>query len=305
MIVAVLGAKGQLGSDIIRAAALGEGGIQTVSLHRGDLDVRDLQAIPGVLEEKRFDVLVNCTGYHKTDEVEAHATEAFQINSHAVRVLANVCKARGARFLHISTDYVFDGESRRPYCETDSTAPLNVYGASKLLGEKLAQREERNGTLIVRVASLFGVAGSSGKGGNFVETILKKGRESGEVRVVNDVTMSPTSTIDAGRAILGLLLRNAEGGIYNVVNTGAATWFEFARQIIEEAGVAASVIPVTSGEYPTVAVRPAYTVLDNRKTSQIVGEIPDWKQALREYLIEKGHMRYAQVRPRGARLSSN
>jgi len=294
MIVAVLGANGQLGSDILRAAAAGGFGIETLALCRKDLDVCDLGAIPGALARKQFDVLINCTGYHRTDEVEAHATEAFRINAHAAGALAKACKARGARFVHISTDYVFDGETRRPYKEMDQATPLNVYGASKLLGEKLAQREHGDGTLIVRVASLFGLAGSSGKGGNFVETILKRGRESGEVRVVNDITMSPTSTLDAARVILDLLRKDAKNGIYHVVNSGAATWFEFARRIIEEAGVAAKVTPMTSGEYPTAAVRPGYTVLDNRKTAQIVGEIADWKDALRQYLEEKGHVRPAQ-----------
>jgi dTDP-4-dehydrorhamnose reductase len=304
MIVAVLGANGQLGSEILQAAGTGVYGFETRGLCRNDLDVCDLGAIPGALAEERFDVLINCTGYHKTDEVEAHATEAFRINAHAVAALAKSCKVRGARFVQISTDYVFDGEGQRPHAETDEASPLNVYGASKLLGEKLAQRENGDGTLIVRVASLFGVAGSSGKGGNFVETMLKKSRESGEVRVVNDVTMSPTSTADAAQMILGLLRGNASSGIYHVVNSGAATWFEFAQQIIEEAGVAARVIPVTSGEYPTAAVRPAYTVLDNRKASQIVGDIPHWKHALREYLIKKGSMQVAHVRSRRAGPSS-
>ena len=304
MIVAVVGANGQLGSDILRAAAAEGFGIETLALCRDDLDVCELGAIPGALARERFDVLINCTGYHKTDEVEAHATEAFRINAHAAGALAKACKARGARFVQISTDYVYDGESRRPYVETDEAGALNVYGASKLLGEKLAQREHDDGTIIVRVASLFGVAGSSGKGGNFVETILKKGRETGEVRVVNDVTMSPTSTADAARVILGLLRKDAGVGIYHVVNSGAASWFEFAQQIIEEAGVAAKVIPVTSGEYPTAAVRPAHTVLDNRKVSQIAGDVPHWKHALREYLREKGHIQFAQARSRGAGPSS-
>jgi len=293
MIIAVLGANGQLGSDLVRAA--GSSGVEVLALCRKDLDVFDLGAIPEALGKRRFDVLVNCTSYHKTDEVEEHATEAFRINAHAVGALAKACRLCGARFVQVSTDYVFDGESTRPYEETDYTSPLNVYGASKLLGEKLALLECGEATLIARVASLFGVAGSRGKGGNFVETILKKGKESGEVRVVNDITMSPTSTADAARAVLSLLRKNAGSGIYHVVNSGAATWYEFARQILEEAGIAAKVTPVTSGEYPTKALRPACTVLDNRKTAQIVGEIVDWKVALRKYLALKGHVQLDSI----------
>ncbi len=294
MIVAVLGANGQLGSDIIRAAAAADRRIETLALCRKDLDVCDLASAPAILAKHRFDVLINCSSYHKTDEVEAHATEAFRINAHAVGAMAKACKVRGARFMHISTDYVFDGESQRPYTETDDATPLNVYGASKLLGEKLALREYGDGTLIARVASLFGVAGSSGKGGNFVETILKKGRESDEVRVVNDITMSPTSTADAARAILTLLEKETPSGIYHVVNSGSATWFDLAQQIIDETGISVKAVPLSSEQYPTVALRPMYSVLDNRKACQIVGKIPHWRNALRRYLMEKGNVPLAQ-----------
>jgi dTDP-4-dehydrorhamnose reductase len=289
MIVAVLGGNGQLGSDTVRVAKEFRN-LETLALTRKDLDVCELDSISEVLSRKKFDVLVNCTSYHKTDEVEERATEAFHINAHAVKVMAKACKTRGARFVHLSTDYVFDGESGRPYTETDYASPVNVYGASKLLGEKLVLREHPGGTLIVRVASLFGVARSSCKGANFVETILRKARETGEVHVVNDVTMSPTSTADAARIILKLLARDAPAGVYHVVNSAAATWFEFARQIVEEAGVKANVIPTTSAEYPTVAIRPAYSALDNRKAAEIVGEIPSWRDALQRYLIDKGHV---------------
>lgn len=293
MIVAVLGANGQLGSDLVRTAREFRG-VETLALTRKDLDVCELPSIPSFLGQKEFDALVNCTSYHKTDEVEGRATEAFQINAHAVQALARICKAKRARFVHLSTDYVFDGESKRPYVETDPANPVNVYGASKLLGEKFAMREYPEGTLIVRAASLFGVAGSSGKGGNFVETILRKAKETAEVRVVNDVTMSPTSTADAARVILTLVEKDAAPGIYHVVNSGSATWFEFAREIVEGAGVAARVVPTTSAEYPTVAIRPAYSALDNQKTVAITGEIPCWADGLRRYLIEKGHVELAQ-----------
>jgi len=294
MIVAVLGANGQLGSDLVRTASVMDGGLETLALTRKDLDVCSLSAIPTVLSGLECNALVNCTGYHKTDEVEGRATEAFQINAHAVAVMAKVCRARRIRFVHISTDYVFDGESRRPYLETDPANPLNVYGASKLLGERLALREYGDGTLIARVASLFGVAGSSGKGGNFIETILRRGKETGEVRVVNDIAMSPTCTADVARAILGALRQGAPAGIYHLVNSGSATWFEFAKQILHEAGVKARVVPVSSEEYPTVALRPPYTVLNNEKISQFVGELPHWKTALCQYLQEKGHVSIAQ-----------
>ncbi len=290
MKVLILGANGQLGSDLLRLCQSRSGDTGLVPLYRDDLDVANLESIPKVLKNYTFDVLINCTGYHKTDEVELHATEAILINAHAVRALGQACKSAGVRFVHVSTDYVFGGDKARPYVETDCPNPLNVYGASKLLGENLGLREYPDSTLILRVASLFGIAGASGKGGNFVETMLRVGKEKGQLRVVNDIKMSPTSTADAARIILFLVEKAAPAGIYHVVNSGQATWFEFAREIVRQAGIRAHVTAVTSEEFPTVAVRPSYSVLDNSKASSIVGKIPPWDQALNRYLKERGHI---------------
>ena len=144
--------------------------------------------------------------------------------------------------------------------------------------------------MIVRVASLFGVAGASGKGGNFVETILRVAKEKGEVRVVNDLTMSPTATMDVARIILSLIARVAAPGVYHAVNSGEATWCEFAQQIVHRAGIAAKVVAISSKEHPMAAARPAYSVLNNAKAAAIVGRIPPWEDALERYLREKGHI---------------
>jgi dTDP-4-dehydrorhamnose reductase len=291
MKVLVLGANGQLGSDILRFHRECSNGMEMVALSRKELDISAASAIGVALSDYPFDVLINCTGYNKVDEAENHATEAFAINAHAPQRMAAVCKARGALFVHISTDYVFDGRSRTPYVETDAPSPLNVYGASKLLGESLVLREYAEGSLIARVASLFGIAGSSGKGGNFVETILRLAREKGEARVVDDIRMSPTSTADAAKALLALIHQRAAPGIYHVVNSGDATWFEFAQEIIRQAGIAAKAVPITSQEFSSPAARPAYSVLDNQKVAKIVGSIPHWQEALNRYLARKGHVR--------------
>lgn len=290
MRILVLGANGQLGSDLLRACKSQFITAETIALYRHDLDVSNLAGIEPGLSGYEFEVLINCTSYHKTDEAEMRATEAFAINAHAPRRVAAACKAKGARFIHISTDYVFDGGNSRPYVESDGVSPLNVYGSSKLLGENLVLREYPEGSVIIRVASLFGIAGSSGKGGNFVETMLRLAREKGEVRVVNDIRMSPTNTADAARAILSLIEQHAAPGVYHVVNSGEATWFEFAREIISQAGIPARATPVTSQEFPTVAVRPSYSVLSNEKASKITGHIPHWRDALNRYLSEKGHL---------------
>ena len=288
MKVVVLGPNGQLGSDIFAANARNGGGIDIEGVGRDVLDVTDLDRIEGVLGPMSFDALVNCTSYHKTDEVEKNASLAFTINAYAVQRMATVCDGKGARFVHISTDYVFSGDATEPYVEEDQPGPLNVYGASKLMGEGLA-RNAHDDTLVLRVASLFGVAGASGKGGNFVETMIRVGKEKGELRVVDDITMSPTATEDVARALLKMLQTEAPPGIYHVVNSEPATWYRFAVEIVKGAGVRAEVTPVTSEEFPTVAARPPYSVLDNEKVGGIVEGMPSWRDALQRYLRAKGH----------------
>jgi len=286
----VLGANGQLGTDLFRAAERGRTThIELLPISRRELDVSAIETIRPALENRSFDALINCTSYHKTDEVEKNATQAFAINAHAVEAMAQVCYSKNAALIHISTDFVFDGEKGEPYTETDCVGPINVYGASKAMGERLAQLAHER-LYVLRVASLFGVAGASGKGGNFVETILRVGKEKGELRVVDDVMMSPTSTSDVAEMILGLLEHDAEPGIYHAVNSGEATWHEFAREIIRKSAVPAEVIAISSTEYPTAARRPAYSVLDNTKISRLVGEVPHWRDSLMRYLKEKGHL---------------
>jgi dTDP-4-dehydrorhamnose reductase len=287
----LLGPNGQLGHDIRAAhAATGEH-VDLACLGRDQLDVANLAEIPRVLGEIDFDILINCTSYHKTDEVEENASLAIAINSHAVEAMARICKSRGARLVHISTDYVFGGDRTlyRPLLEIDPPRPVNVYGASKALGETLAQHANED-TVILRVASLFGIAGASGKGGNFVETMIRLARERGTLRVVDDQVMSPTATADVASAILKLLIDGAPAGIYHVVNSGAASWYEFAREIIEMTSIDAEIVACRSEDFPTRAARPRHSVLDNNLTCGRLVRMPDWRDALKRYLIAKGHI---------------
>ena len=261
------------------------------ALGRDRLDLAEPEAVESVLEQMDFEALANCTGYHRTDEVEDNATDAFTVNAHAVQAMARVCARKGARFFHVSTDYVFGGGRalRRPLREDDPTAPVNVYGASKAMGETLA-RLESDDVVVLRVASLFGVAGASGKGGNFVETMIRAGRDRGALRVVDDQTMSPTATEDVARVMVRMLRDGCPPGLYHVVNAGSATWFEFAREIVRRAGVEAEVAPCATSEYPARAARPAYSVLDNAKVTAAFGALPPWQDALDRYLRAKGHV---------------
>lgn len=289
MRIVLLGPNGQLGTDI-RAAVDARSGPDLISIGRDKLDVAEPARIPEVLRDVAFDALVNCTSYHRTDEAEDHAGVAFAVNAFAVKAMAEVCAAKRARFVHISTDYVFSGIAREtPYQEVDGIGPLNVYGASKAMGEGLALSAHED-VLILRVASLFGVAGASGKGGNFVETMIRVGRERGVLRVVDDVVMSPTATADVAQRLLDLLEAGAQGGVYHTVNSGSVSWFAFAREIIAAAGVDAKVEPCDSAGYPTKALRPAYSVLDGAKLAAITAPMPDWRDALHRYLRAKGHI---------------
>ena len=290
MKVVLLGPNGQLGHDLLRAHEKSSEPFDLVPLARDKLDVAVPETVERVLAGLHFNVLVNCTGYHKTDEVEDNASLAVAVNTHAVQAMARVCAAKRARLVHISTDYVFGGDVERatPLREDDPTAPVNVYGASKAMGETLA-RLAFDEVVILRVASLFGVAGASGKGGNFVETMIRVGREKGALRVVDDQTMSPTATADVARVVVRMLADGCAPGLYHVVNSGAATWFEFAREIIRRVGVEATVTPCTTGEYPVRAARPRYSVLDNTKVSAAFGALPSWQDALDRYLEAKGY----------------
>jgi dTDP-4-dehydrorhamnose reductase len=285
----LLGPNGQLGSDI-RAInrQIGEP-LSIKPVDRSMIDLSDFEAVSRFLNAEAFDCLINCAAYHRTDEAEQNAPLAFSINARLVQRLAEICADKKARFVHISTDYVFGGQSKRsPLIESDERCPVNVYGASKAAGENFALDTDAD-VLVVRVASLFGVAGVSGKGSNFVETMIRLGRQNGQLRVVDDQVMSPTATADVAGTIIKMLQAGAARGIWNVVNSGAVSWYQFARRIIERSGVRASVAPITSLEFPTPAKRPPYSALSNTKASSAFGGIRCWEDALDDYLVAKGH----------------
>jgi dTDP-4-dehydrorhamnose reductase len=285
----LLGSNGQLGSDICAANHAEGEPLSIKAVDRSTVDLINLDAASDFLREQQFECLINCSSFHKTDDVERNAQLAFTINAHLVQRIAEICAAKHARFVHISTDYVFGGQQKRaPLTELDGKAPINVYGASKAMGEDLALLTGAN-ILVLRVASLFGVAGASGKGGNFVETMIRLGKEKGELRVVDDQTMSPTATTDVANALIKMLRNGVPAGIWNVVNSGSATWYEFAQRIIMRAEIPASVIPVASSAFATLAKRPPYSVLDNSKISAAAGPMRCWQDALDHYLISKGY----------------
>ena len=289
MKIVLLGSNGQLGSDIKQALISKMPVANLIEVNRGTLDVSNVNSVAKVLRDLDFEFLINCTSYHKTDLVEDNAPLAFAINAHSVQAMAQLCDLKQAKFFHFSTDYVFGRDYNHfvPYTEAECVGPVNVYGASKSLGENLSLMVCEN-VFIFRVASLFGLSGSSAKGGNFVETMVKIGSSRGHLKVVSDQLMSPTYTKDVADCILQFVKGDFSSGVYHIVNTGSASWYDFAKEIISQSKIKAVVEACTSEEFSSRAMRPNYSVLDNSKVTNVSGVMmPDWQQSLSRYLRSK------------------
>jgi len=283
MKVAIIGANGQLGSDLVKAF-----GEDAIPLTHEDLDVTEFESLK-ILKDLKPDVIINTAAYHKTDECEENPEKTFLVNSVGARNVALISKEIGAINVYISTDYVFDGTKGEPYTEEDVPNPMNVYGISKYAGELLI-KYITDKHYIIRVSSLFGVAGASGKGGNFVETMIKLAKAGREINVVNDIVMSPTYTRDAALAIKEILEKRLPYGIYHVTNDGFCTWYEFTRAIFEILGWDVEVKPIKASELKRLAKRPMFSALKNEKLEKLGLKMRHWRDALRDYLKEKGYI---------------
>lgn len=287
MKILLLGSNGQLGSDIQRLYNTKYSNYELIALNRNHINVCNLQNIKPYLNSFQFDILINCISYNQTEECEKNQDQAYSINAFAVKEMAEVCKIKAARLIHFSTDYVFGHHQlNEPLKESLSPSPINVYGTSKLMGENLAL-STYNEVLILRTASLFGIAISNSKKDNFVEKIYSAVKKNKCLSVINDIYMSPTSSMDLAQMTYKLIQANAPPGIYHAVNSGQATWFEFAKSIVKQSKISAKLEPISIKEYNSIMQRPLYSVLDNSKIKTIIGNIPNWENALKRYLIEK------------------
>jgi dTDP-4-dehydrorhamnose reductase len=285
--VAVTGANGQLGTDLCRVLH----NFELVPFTHADIEISDLASVREAMVKHRPAVIVNTASYVRVDDCEDEEEKVFAVNARGAGNLAAIAQELGAKLVHMSTDYVFGGEVRQettPYTELDTPVPISVYGRSKLAGEELVRclcvRH-----FIVRVSGLFGTAGSSGKGGNFIETMLRLARERHELRVVSDQIFSPTYAEDAARKIVQLMTTE-HYGIFHVTNRGACSWYEFAAEIFRLAGLPTAVIPITSAEYPQKARRPRYSVLDNYRLRVLgLDDMRSWQEALAHYMAARGH----------------
>jgi dTDP-4-dehydrorhamnose reductase len=280
---AVLGAAGQLGRDLCPRLR-GE----VVPLTRAEADLARPELLREALERVRPDVVVNCAAYNFVDRAENEAEAAFAVNAWGVRALAHTCRDLDCKLLHFSTDYVFglDDGRRLPYAEHDAPGPLSVYGLSKLTGEYLV-RSICPKHFVVRTCGLYGVWGSGGKGGNFVETMLRLAGQGKPLRVVADQVCTPSYTVDVAKAA-ALLVETDVYGLYHLTNTGSCSWYEFAGAIFQLARVQADLSPITSREYGAAARRPSYSVLATEAYARLaLPAPPSWRDALAAYLQER------------------
>ncbi len=285
----LIGASGQLGTDIVAAWPADS----LIPLTITDIDVTDRARVFEVVAEHKPDLVLNTSAFHNVDVCETEPAQAFAVNTIAVKHLADACAEHNAALLHMSTDYVFSGEDRRtPYAETDAPDALNVYGVSKAAGEQLI-RQRLPQHFIIRSSGLFGVAGAAGKGGNFVETMLRLARAGNPITVVNDQTLSPTFTPDLAAKLLELA-RTGRHGTYHITGSGDCTWYDFAREIFAQCALTPDLSPTTTSAFGAKAVRPEYSVLKNEALATIgLTQLRPWREALTDYLIRKGHIKAA------------
>jgi len=280
--ILVLGASGQLGRELLRsrdATAKHE----LVGLQEEHCDIRKPGSVDAALNEITPDAVINCAAWTRVDEAERQPEAAFAVNQAGAANVARACAARRVVLCHMSTDYVFDGSQTSPMDESVEPQPINVYGRSKLAGELEVSALLPDRHLIVRTAWLFGQQGP-----NFVMTILRRAREGGQMRVVDDQMGSPTWTGHLAPAVVRALDIEARGTLH-LTAAGSTTWYGFAKAIVADGGVQeAAIEPIAAAEYPTPARRPTYSVLDNRRWRELGQQpLPPWRDGLRGYLEER------------------
>ena len=285
--VLLTGARGSLARALQNAVPQG---VEVVSFSRGELDIVDSEAVSTAMQNVRPDLVINGAAYNLVDKAETDGMDdALRINALGVGVLARFCREKGVPLAHFSTDFVFDGEKTVPYDENDRPNPLGVYGASKLAGENIALAgSERN--FAIRVCRLFGPVEASKDAigskpvGNFPLMMLNLAQTRPFVRVVNDQIGTPTYTPDLARAVWQLL-QNADGGLFQLSNAGEVAFDEYARAVLEIAGVNCQVQSVSSEEYGAAARRPLYSTMSNKKAENFgVSPLRDWRAALVEFM---------------------
>tara|TARA_R110002111_G_scaffold256015_1_gene322665 strand:- start:660 stop:1517 length:858 start_codon:yes stop_codon:yes gene_type:complete len=282
MRITVIGSQGQLGHDLM--SSLLADGHELTGLTHQQISIEEAASIETALDANAPALVINTAAYNKVDQAESSPEAAFAVNAFGPRNLALYCHQKKIRLMQISSDYVFGLDAARPsaYSEQDAPGPLSAYGQSKLAGEYFV-RALCPQHYVVRTCGLYGKAGKTGNG-NFVETMLRLGKERDELSIINDQHCTPTSTRDLATAITRLI-QTDRFGLYHATNQGQTTWFEFARTIFDLAGIDIKINAISTEQYQAAAERPRFSVLDCSRLQDVSGFLfPDWKTALKTYL---------------------
>lgn len=278
--VLVTGSNGQLGT-CLKDVAKSQEKIAFIFVNSSELDITNKTAVDNFFADKKIDYCVNCAAYTAVDKAESEIKKATKINVEGVQNLANSCNKKNTTLIHISTDFVFDGESQTPYKETDTPNPKSVYGETKLEGEQKIQLAIKK-YFIIRTSWLY-----SEHGNNFMKTMLRLGNELPKLGVVNDQKGTPTYAKNLAIVILKFIeATNLDFGIYHYSNKGETTWYEFAKEIFEQSKTVVELKPIKTADYPTAAARPKYSVLDTSKVESALNiAIPSWQKSLEKALF--------------------
>ncbi|MFY9314138.1 MAG: dTDP-4-dehydrorhamnose reductase [Burkholderiales bacterium] len=282
MKILVIGGSGQVGSELVRQAPPAHA---TFAPPSSALDLADAPAVAAQLAETGAQVVVNCAAYHRVVDCETHAEEAFRINCVAIRDLARACRARGAKLVSLSSDYVFDGARAEPYREDDCPRPIQVYGITRRAGECAALAEYPEGTAVVRTSAVFGTAYSRSRDGNFISKCVAAARKTGRLEVAVENTFSPTYAGDLAAALLRLIgLPGFFPGVYHLTNEGACSWFELAGYAVRALKIDCHLTPVDRGSRTGDMLRPRQSVLANTRAAALGVRLPAWQDAVSRYV---------------------
>ncbi|MEO1943259.1 MAG: dTDP-4-dehydrorhamnose reductase, partial [Candidatus Thioglobus sp.] len=286
MKILVTGKNGQLGKSINKMIVNNKQDNEFVFVGREELDQSKKNSITSYFENNNFDIIVNCAAYTAVDKAEEEKELADQVNHLAVAQLAEIANKQQAKLIHISTDYVFDGESIEPYLESDPTRPINTYGKTKLAGEKAVLNLMSRNAVIIRTSWVY-----SEYGNNFIHTILKLGKDRDKLSIVDDQVGSPTYAGDLAKVIINILQNekfiNTElmTQVYHYSNLGECSWYKFTKEIFELSDTKCTIYPITTKQYPTPAKRPMFTVLNKNKIIKKFDiNIPKWEDSLGRYI---------------------
>ncbi len=285
MKIAVIGANGQLGTDLV--SAFTANGDLVHGLTHSEIEISNPDSASAVIDGIRPDVVVNTAAMHHVENCERKPAKALEVNALGARNLAVAARNSGAVLMHVSTDYVFDGAKGQPYVEDDNPLPLNAYGISKLAGEHFV-RATTERYFVIRSSGLYGTSLCRAKGGlNFVELMLKLAKDRGEVKVVDSEFVTPTSTAELAQQIVRLSRSDAYG-LYHATAEGSCSWYEFAREIFEATNTAVRLNVAGQNEFPAKVPRPKYSVLENRALkSRGLNVFKPWQDGLHAYLAQR------------------